>query len=301
MKTTILSAILFAITLCVSMAAQSRPAEIISITEPKQSIGIQIGDIMQRRIILAVEQPYQVSKSAFPRKGERVNNIELADVQINTAQRLNHTIYTITLSYQVFAYSSTARVMHLPEVAFAATGGPEAVTIKLPMRRFWYSPLAQGSIHKVRANLQPQYSPTLIDLRPHQTRLIFFASLLLIGITGLIYINLDRRWLPWMNGAFAQAYRRLKKLPEGPQSHRQALLVMHQAFNSSYGTNLFADRIEDFLQKRPKFAQYRDEINVFFEHSSQALFAPQNLHNDHLVRDLQVLSKQLRSCERGVA
>lgn len=298
---TVWRALALAALLCSSLGARAAPAEIVRLVEPERSIAIHLGDVLQRQVEIAVEAPYQISRSAFPHKGERQNDIELADIEIVRSAASGRTVYRITLRYQVFAYATRPQVMQLPATSFAVTGGPEAVTVSLPPRGFWYAPLAQANVKQVEGYLQPQYRTPLLDDSAPRRGLLISGALLLIGLIGLVYVNFDRRWLPWMGGAFARAHRRLKALVKNRGTAQQGLLAMHQAFNQVHGATLFAADVDAFLARHPGFARCRAEIDAFFEQSGKILYAHQADDQAALLRRLVLLSRQLRDCERRVA
>jgi mxaA protein len=287
--------------ICHTAMAQEPAARILKIINPSHSNSIHIGDIMERKVVIEASTPYQISRAALPIKGTRQEGIELADIQISSTQRGEKTLYEIVLRYQVFANAITPTVMQLPAENFALTGGPQALSVKLPCWRFWFAPLVVADINTAKDNLQPQYKPTLINPSAHQYRLAVFLGLLLTGLLGLVYINADRRWLPFMNGAFAQAHRKIKRLPNTPAKEKQALLSLHQAFNKVYGANLFAPDLAQFIAAHPEFAEVRAEIETFFEQSNKSLFAQASHDHTKFISDLVALSKRLRDCERGVA
>ena len=121
-----------------------------------------------------------------------------------------------------------------------------------------------------------------------------------VGAIGLVYINADKQWLPFMNGAFAQAHRKIKNLNKNKANEQKALLYMHQAFNRIYGANLFANDVNEFVLANPAYASFKTEIIHFFERSNAALFSAQNENGEQLINELINLSKALRNCERGV-
>jgi mxaA protein len=281
--------------------AQESAARILKIINPSHSNGIHIGDIMERKVVIEASIPYQISRAALPVKGTRQEGIELTNIQISTTQHDQKTLYEIALRYQVFAHAATPVVMQMPAETFALTGGPQALSVKLPGWRCWFAPLVVADIHTAKDNLQPQYKPSLINSSAHQYRLAVFLGLLLTGLLGLVYINADRRWLPFMNGPFAQAHRRIKRLPNTPAKEKQALISLHQAFNKVYGANLFAPDLAQFIAAHPEFAEVRAEIETFFEQSNKSLFAQASHDHAQFIADLIAFSKRLRDCERGVA
>jgi len=284
-----------------SAQAQEADARIVTITNPIQSIGIRIGDVMERKVLIETSSSYQLSRIALPMKGVSQYGIELEDIQVKTTQQGKKALHEIALRYQVFASASAPVVMQLPTEEFALTGGPQALSVRLPVWRFWFSPLVVANISIAKDNLQPQYQPPLIDSSAHRSLLAVFFGLLMTGLVGLIYINVDRRWLPFMGGAFAQAHRNLKKLPRNAAQEKKALFYLHQAFNKVYGANLFAPDVARFIEAHPGFAKVKSGIETFFEKSNKSLFAHETRDSAQFINDLIAFSKNLRDCERGVA
>jgi mxaA protein len=278
--------------------AQGPGARVLSITNPAQSMGVHIGDVLNRRIEMEVTQPYQISKAAYPVKGTNQDGIELVDFKSHASKHGEKTHYSLELSYQVFANTRLPSVMQLPMEKLALTGGSQALTIAIPAWRFWFSPLVDGDLQHAAINLQPQQQPDLVDIRKYQALLVGSLAMLLLALLAVVYVNADRRWLPFMGGAFAQAHRRIKRLSANQAEARKALLYLHQAFNQSYGRNLFADNIDAFLQAHPGFARMKAEITDFFERSNKSLFTASTYDPAALIRDLALLSKGLRDCER---
>jgi mxaA protein len=284
-----------------SMAlAQNSDVKILSMSNPANSNGIQMGDVLNRTFAVEVDAVYQLPKTSLPMKGESRNGIELRDIIVKTTKHGDKNVYTIALSYQVFASVAKPVVMALPDEHLALIGGSKTLLIDIPAWRFWYSPLVAEGITNAKDNLQPQAKAALIDLKMHQTRLWISLALVLTGLLGIVYVNADKRWLPFMNGAFAQAHRNIKKLKNHQASSNNAFMYMHQAFNKIYGANLFATNLDEFLITHPKFIKLGDEIRKFFELSNRTLFASQQTNETKYLQELIMLSKRLRDCERGV-
>jgi mxaA protein len=277
--------------------AQSNEAKVLKISNPAVNNGIQIGDVLTRTITIESSDGYDLPKTSLAIKGESKNEIELRDINASTTKNLNNKLFQITLSYQVFANAAQPVQMQLPVEHLLFTG-PKNVVIDIPAWQFWYSPLVAEGVTHAKDMMQPQIKPELIEVKPIQMRLAIFSVLLAIGMLGLIYVNADKRYLPFMNGAFAQAHRRIKKLARNQAADRKAFIYMHQAFNQVYGANLFTSELDQFLTAHPKFLKVKNEIGRFFELSNATLFANVNHASAH--EDLIGLSKRLRDCERGV-
>lgn len=278
--------------------------------EPKFSNGITMGDVLERAFEVQVPANYQLTKTSLPLKGTTRNGIELRDSHVEASTHGDETTYHIALRYQVFASASRPVVMALPDEHITLKQGEKALTIDIPAWKFWYAPLVAESITNAKENMQPQLKAALLDMRAHQIRLWIALGLLNVGLVGLLYVNADLRWLPFMNGVFAQAHRRIKRLAHASSSKplssklsssKEGFMHLHQAFNQLHGENLFASHLDAFFHAQPKFLTMRDDIQRFFEQSNQALFASHQAQEAEKLAYLLAFSKQLRDCERGVA
>ncbi|WP_051525465.1 hypothetical protein [Methylobacillus glycogenes] len=173
--------------------------------------------------------------------------------------------------------------------------------MNVPAWRFWFSPLVVSNASKAGINMQPQFAAPLVDTRQLQAWLWACIALTVLGALALLYINAEKRWLPFMGGAFAQAHRKIKRLKPGPEGNKEAFYHMHAAFNTWYGANCFAQDIEQFVQQNPRFGRSREQIARFFACSNDYLFLDQGQDRDQTMQELKQLSKQFRHCERGVA
>lgn len=286
-------------------AEETITANIISLTNPAQTFGVQIGDKLSRKVVLEVPAPLKIAENAFPKKGSKNKGVELVGVDVATEQQKELTRYTVNLSYQTFTNPGKSQVMQLPAEKFSLTGGAKSEVLEVPAWSFWFSPIVAGGITTAEKNIQPEAMPPLLDVTAHKTRLGVFSGLLAISLLALLYLNADGNWLPFMGGAFARAHRQLKRLSKSKGAkttveEKQALVYIHQAFNQHFGANMFARDIEPFVAKRSGFKKMKAEIAQFFDKSNQALYAVDPRNSEKTIMDLVRLSKQLRDCERGV-
>lgn len=290
-------ALIVCLSLWASTVVHAAPATLVSVQDPRASTGIEIGDVLQRTLVIDAQAPYELPNSALPIKGARIDGVELVDIAVRDDKRGNDHHYEISLRYQVFQGAAKPLVMRLPQTTLALTGGSEAANITVPAWHFWYSPLVAGDIHTARSNLQPQIKPALLPQDTSSLRLALAAAVLAVGLIGLLYINAERRWLPWMGGHFAQAYRQLRKA----KSQSQALAILHQAFNRVHGQTLFRPQLPEFLAAHSQYQGLATEIDAFFQRSESLLFTRQDSDLPVLIKDLQQLSRRLRDAERRVA
>ncbi|NOT66495.1 MAG: hypothetical protein HOP06_10830 [Methylotenera sp.] len=306
----LLAGLLASFTLQAAEEVNAKAAKVVSLTNPANTYGVQIGDKLSRKIVLEVPAPFKIADGAFPKKGSKTNGVELVEIEVQTDQQKDVTLYTVNLSYQTFTNPSKPSVMQLPAEKLALTGGAKAETLEVPAWGFWLSPIVTGGIETAQKNIQPEAAPPLVDDRAHKTRFALFASLLAASLIALLYMNADGNWLPFMGGAFAKAHRQLKRLAkssgtktaaeEASALEKRALVYIHQAFNQHFGANMFARDIEPFVAKRSSFKKMKAEIAQFFDESNQSLYSIEPRDSQKIIQDLANLSRQLRACERGV-
>jgi mxaA protein len=301
----VLLAGLWSTSLVLHAAEEAKTAKIVSLTNPAQTYGVQIGDKLSRELVLEIPAPLKISEGALPKKGSKNNGVELVEVQVQTDQKKDLTRYTVKLSYQPFTSPNKPTVMQLPAEKLSLSGGAKAEVLEVPAWNFWLSPIVTGGIETAQNNIQPEAAPPLVDDSAHKTRLALFASMLAASLLALLYLNADGNWLPFMGGAFAKAHRQLKRLAKSSGAktaveEKQALVYIHQAFNQHFGANMFARDIEPFVAKRMSFKKMKAEIAQFFNASNQSLYAVEPRDSQKVIADLVQLSKQLRDCERGV-
>lgn len=278
----------------------------LSITNPSENYAIKVGDQLTRHIQFTASAPYKLTKASLPKKSSEFKGIELVDVSVEEEVNDHITNYQLTLVYQVFVNPGVPSTMQLPTLSIALTGGESSPVVSVPSWSFWFAPLVVGNNDNAVKALQMDIRPPLLDANVHKNRLIGLLALAGLSLLALLYMNADGRWLPFMGGAFAQAHRQLKKLAKNnvksktQKEEKQALVYIHQAFNSHYGANIFARDIEHFVTIRPSFAKMKAEISEFFDYSNKSLYATEPRDSAKIIQNLVLLSKDLRDCERGV-
>lgn len=274
---------------------------ISKITNPEKSTGVQIGDVLKRSVTFRTSLPQNEIIKRLPTKGTRINEVELIDSRVEKLKGGDNDQFKIELTYQVFSNESTPRLMSLPSETLNISSNEQLV---IPVWNFWFSPLVLTNIVNAKTYVQPQVKPNPIDLTQHKLLLKLFLTLLLFGLIGLVYINADAKWLPFIKGDFARAHKKIKLLKKNKLTDdaklKEALLSLHSAFNKTYGSNLFANDINDFISKNQKFKSLNFQILEFFKISNQILYSNNRQDNNHLLQKLISISKSLRDSERGV-
>ncbi len=290
----------------VTTANKSKPVvKNITISNPVANYGVKVGDQLIRHISFSAPVPYTLTKKILPKKSSQFEGLELVKVTLEEVVKDETKRYQIDLVYQVFVNPGVPSAMQLPKLDIALSGGEAPSVVAVPSWSFWFAPLVVGTNDNAAQLLQADVKPPLLDADVHKNRFIALLTLAALSLLGLLYMNADGRWLPFMGGPFARAHRQLKKLsksvqPKKQKEEKQALVFIHQAFNSHYGANIFARDIEHFVAIRPSFAKMKIEINEFFDYSNKSLYATKPRDSAQIIQNLVQLSKALRDCERGV-
>lgn len=301
MKTLLLKIIFLALFLASPAYAENGNGAAVTIKNPARTIGIHIGDALTRNIVIETAAGQKIVATSLPIKGARTEGIELVDVKLSSDESEAKATHTLALRYQVFADAVSPVVMKLPAESLQLSDGQK---VEIPTWNFWFSPLVNTPLVNVLPNVQPMDKTPLIDQSRHESALVIYLSLLVIGLIGAIYVNADRQWLPFMGGAFSRAYRSIRKVARSREDDnakvKKALVNLHQAFNETYGRNLFLPDVDDFIKQHPGYQKIATDISRFFEKSNQALFSRRENNLSELVANLLAFSKSLRDCERGI-
>jgi len=281
--------------------AAEKMTTITNITEPAKKISVQIGDVLTRKVMILAKITEKITPKHLPVKGTRTAGMELSEVHVSQAVEKTQTRIMIELRYQVFAHATQATKMQLPKEVITLVQGEE---LTVPAWEFWYSPLVNADLEGAKKTLLPQAKVSLIDQSGNLSRLLVFSGLFLVGCIGLIYINADRYWLPFMGGNFARAHRQIKTIAKvktaDASAPKEALGLLHDAFNQLFGRGLYLNKIDSFMEEHPEFSKLKTEIAAFFDLSNQELFSDSSVENNQVIQKTLVISKQLRDCERGV-
>lgn len=269
---------------------------VLSVRNPALYAGIQLGDVLQRRIQLLVSAQDTLNENTLPLKGLQRNGIELRQLQISSAAEADKKVYTLDFDYQVFASSAQPTQLQLPAEHITFSSGAAA---ELPPWRFWLMAQLPDRLQPAKPSVIAQARADLLDTQITQRWLGFSVLLIVVGGLLLVYRNADWAWLPMLNGHFAQAYRRLKRLPASAEGQKQAALVMQHAFNQQHGQQLLSSQIEAFIQQQPAFRSLQAQIQAVFAQTNAVLYGGQPAAADFL-QQCKTLMRQLRAYERRV-
>jgi mxaA protein len=278
--------------------AETQPAvQVVSMHNPSLYAGVQIGDVLQRSVQLSVKANEQLSENNLPLKGLQRNGVELKSVQAESQTQGDKKIYTLTFDYQVFVSSGKPVQLQLPAEKITFNSG---AAFELPAWRFWLMAQLPDRLREAKPTVIPQYKPALLDIQTPKRILVVSLFFAVIGSLMLFYRNASWTWLPMMNGHFAHAYRKLKKLPVNAESQKQATLIVQHALNQRFGQQMLSHHVTEFIAQQPAFKPLEQEIHTFFAQANALLYAGQSAHAAEYLQQCKALTRQLRDCERGM-
>jgi mxaA protein len=252
------------------VSAQPAGVKVLSVQNPATYAGIQLGDILQRTIKLAVSAQDQLNENNLPLKGLQRHGIELRQLQVNSAPQAGKKVFTLVFEYQVFASAGKPVQLQLPAEHIVFNSGAVA---EIPAWRFWLMSQLPDRLQPAKPTVIAQYHPLLKPTEGIQRWLAVSLLLAVAGSLVLLYRNADWRWLPMMNGNFARAYHTLKRLPATSEGQKQATLVIQQAFNERFGQQMLASHVPAFVAQQPVFQPLESQIQAFLRRQMQCCMA----------------------------
>lgn len=290
-----------ALLLAVASLARGAGSEArLAVIEPR-AYGHTLGDVLERRVVLELDDPWRLADDALPKPGRVGAWLEVRPAGIRSRAVGGGVRYEITLAYQVVNAPREIATLALPEVTLALAG-PRPAFESVPDFPFTLAPLTPEHI-LARAPLdemQPDASPPPIATTAVTVRLAAYAA-----ASGAILLFLAwRLWgIPLLaagSGPFALARRDLRRLARrrGETAHREAIKRVHRAFDQTAGRALFAAEVPEFLREHPRFMPLSADIERFFELSRREFFAGAAA-DPALLPWLEDFCKACRALERG--
>ena len=287
----------------------------IKTKEPAKLVGYTVGDVIEREVTLTIKAPYKLIDTSLPIPGYekryrgQLIGIELKSISHEKKESDKQTVHHIKLAYQVFTNNVVAKPAALgPEYLnlINTKDKKDLVKYRVPSLSIAVSPIAIFGQVKVENNMSPFLGPLLMPDNKEQQALKISLAAVALSLLGLLYILGKRAWLPRMGGAFAKAYRAVRKTGKDEAGLKQAISILHQALNTTAGMSVFNDTLSDFLHNHPDFYPIRPEIEAFFALSRQVYFEPSfqpdSKHgagsNPH--QWLLQFTRHCRDCERGL-
>lgn len=297
---------LLGLLLCAVMSAPGHADDAvlrIDAEEPR-AYGYQVGDHLQRRVVVQVPSGWTLDEASLPKPGGRGLALELRSVKRSSTPVAGGQRLMLDLDYQVFLAPAVPRTVEIGahRLRFAVAGRVEEALIEAwPVT---IAPLVQVEAPTRRGlgEMQPDRPPLLVDTTAQRTRLTAYAVLAALLTAGLALAYLGPPWRAARNRPFGRAWRQVRGLPAQPDDARwqQACVVLHEALNRSAGQVLFERDLQAFVQRHARFAPLRDDLQRFLRTTSAQFFGGAAREPDD-GRWLVALARRCRDAERGLA
>ncbi|MGB7990218.1 MAG: nonribosomal peptide synthetase MxaA [Candidatus Methylophosphatis roskildensis] len=288
-----------AATLALLAASANVNAAIEVEAKPSRPFGYTIGDVVVQTLHLQVPAGQSLIESSLPREGRAGAWVERRAVDVKPEAGG----WRIALTYQFINAPLELRTVALPPVKLQMRDGERTLDETLAESPVTLAPLTPAVV-LARAGLEemrPDVAPPLIDTTPQVRRLSAYA--LAAGLIGFA-------WAAWHFGfglagrrarPFARAERDLRRLLDRdaqPIARRDALRMIHRALDASAGSTVFAESLDAFFARRPRFAPAHDDVKRFFAASRAEFFGQAQDAPDFSSADLLALARQLKALER---
>jgi mxaA protein len=274
----------------------------VNVYEPR-GYGYFIGDTIERDVEVVTSGDTELFTAALPRPGALTYWLDLLAVKHTEHIEGDKRIYNISLKYQIFYSALEAKRLDIPvlplkfknpSIAPGETSAPSnsedaqsRYSASVPACSLVVSPLRDI----VLDDLMPDKQKELADiLRPDiaaqpvgvtaKERMVA-ATAVVLALSAILLLWHYAIW-PFGKRAgrpFTHADRQIRNLLSlgaGKASYREALIILHRAFDEAAGHRVFAEDAASFADTHPRFAGLAPGLASFFESSRLYFFS-----NDH--------------------
>jgi len=242
----------------------------VSRAQPARDFGYFPGDLIISTSVIHLGPDTTLDAGSLPQTGPVSTEIDLRGTTLQEAKEAGGRRITLRTEWQSFATPDEVSRIDIPGYQLVFTKDHARFAANIPGFSIAVSPF--------RHDLQPVLDPEVlrldhavadIDLSRDwrqfyaATALSFLAALALAASRGL------RPWPRRTHAPFADAARRITRDTDGG---RDALLLLHRAFDRAAGERVLAGDLDRFLARHPRFLPLRAEIENFFAESRRTFF-----------------------------
>jgi len=248
-------------------------------TEEPRAYGHVVGDLIERRVHLALPAGQEIVPDSLPHRGRVDAWLELRDITLES----HGDQATLQATYQLVNAPQKVTTIALPafSLALRERARPEAATGALAVGD-WPVTVAPLTPEFVLAraglpDLQPDIEPEPAAATTLVARLALWGALLVVTL-GAWAVQRHPQLAFWRRRApFRQAWQDLRRLarrgPATAELQRQALARLHRAFEATAGCALFAEKLDPLYAARPGLRVVAPDIDAFFAASRRSFFA----------------------------
>jgi len=238
---------------------------------PSRAFGLLVGDTLDATATVTVGAGTTLDAASLPAIGPVAPSVDIRAIEVGSSRAGWGSRYTIRVTYQDFAAPDHVAQIDVPAYTLVFRTSAGRVTAQIPAFSFAASPIqnvTQTSLDA--ASLRPDHAVLLMDVAGPR-RLIAAGCAMAIAAAASLAVSLGK--LPWprrRGGPFTTACRAIAG-ERGAANPRAAFLLLHRAFDETAGINVFAEDLDAFFARQPRFGALREEIETFFA-ASRAFF-----------------------------
>jgi hypothetical protein len=170
--------------------------------------------------------------------------------------------------------------------------------VEVPTNTYWFSRIASSELNNVLLNAIDQVEPDPIKYSgtpPYLLAALSFFTLLIV-----LYKKIDLSFIQRMNGPFTRANRKIKTLhlANNQESYDEAILILLDACNKSFGENINSLNVEDLLPIDSKYHSIKYAIKSFVTHTNSEIYSSRTYYSKERFDDIYSLAQALRVLER---
>jgi len=280
---------------CAARAGEVPQLEAVTI-EPR-AFGYQVGDVLQRRIVVQVPEGLVLDAASLPRPGARGHALELRALHRQSGAGREE----LQLDYQVFLAPPSVRTLEMPPFNLHFEGQPRAQSVRVDAWPVTVAPLVplEVSPRHGLGELQPDAPVPHIATQALRTRMWAYAVVAALGLATLAFVHGAGVWWGRRQRPFTRAWRSMHRLPPGDDAAawRAACEWLHAAFNEAGGEVLFEHGIHRFVARHPAFQALQEDMRRFL-HLSRRGFFGDGAHEPGELAWLIGLGRRCRDAER---
>jgi mxaA protein len=280
-----------------------RPAaaavDAVNVYEPR-TFGYFLGDTLERDVEVITSGNTELFTAALPRPGSLTYWLDLVSIDRQEREDDGRKIYNIKLKYQIFYTAVEATDLDIPILPLkfknptsvapgaAAPSDPQEEASKFsasvpalkltiaPLRNIVLNDLMPDKTRELADTLRPDAVAQEMATAPKERSLLLSAVAVLA--CGLLLLWHYAIW-PFKKRAgrpFTTADRQIRNLlayGTGDTAYRDALLILHRAFDEAAGHRLFAEDASAFAAEDPRFSTLMPRLKAFFESSRLYFFS----------------------------
>ncbi|HML28896.1 MAG TPA: nonribosomal peptide synthetase MxaA [Hyphomicrobium sp.] len=282
----------------VGLRPASAAIDAVNVYEPR-TFGYFIGDTIERDVEVITSGRTELFTAALPRPGPLTYWLDLISIDQSEREDGGRRIYDIKLRYQIFYSAIEATDVDIAAVALKFKNPTSiAVDATAPSDSGEAAAKYSASVPALRLTISPLRNIVLNDLMPEKTRELsdvlrpnaaahelpvaakekaLAISAVVLLASGFLLLWHYAIW-PFKTRSgrpFTQADRQIRDLLSygaGDRSYREALLILHRAFDEAAGHRLFAEDAAAFTTQHPRYAGLGPHLKTFFESSRLYFF-----------------------------